>query len=232
MSSNFWNILLLTVSCYIAETNNLFSQFWAGFCKGQSCEDQITQTVQTIEDGFQQLPMKHSVLTLFDFSKAYHMVWREKLLHHMLNLCIPSTFIRWIQSFLNDRRTRVQFFNVFSSSWRFTQDLPQGSVLFPLLFLFYINNLAFLLNNDAVIALFADDVSILTTSRKKEDAEAAAQSLVNSVVIWIQEWKLNLNTDKSEVCPLSTWSKTALGILLSSLTLRKFASTLLLVSSV
>ena len=67
---------------------------------------------------------------------------------------------------------------------------------------------------------------------KKEDAEAAAQSLVNSVVIWIQEWKLNLNTDKSEVCPLSTWSKTALGILLSSLTLRKFASTLLLVSSV
>ena len=162
----------------------------------------------------------------------HFLIWREKLLHHMLNLCIPSTFIRWIQSFLNDRRTRVQFFNVFSSSWRFTQDLPQGSVLFPLLFLFYINNLAFLLNNDAVIALFADDVSILTTSRKKEDAEAAAQSLVNSVVIWIQEWKLNLNTDKSEVCPLSTWSKTALGILLSSLTLRKFASTLLLVSSV
>ena len=75
-----------------------------------------------------------------------------------------------------------------------------------MLFLFYINNLASSLNDDAVLALFADDVSILTTAPKKEDAEAVAQSVVNSVLIWSQEWKLNLNADKSEVCPFSTWS--------------------------
>ena len=80
------------------------------------------------------------------------------------------------------------------------------SILAPLLFHFYINNLASLLNDDAVIALFADDFSILTTARKKEDAEATAQSLVNSILIWNQAWKLNLNTDKSEVCPFSTRS--------------------------
>ena len=66
--------------------------------------------------------------------------------------------------------------------------------------------MASLLNDDEAIALFADDVSILTTAHKKEDAEAAAHSVVNFVVIWSQEWKLNLNTDKSEVCPFSTWS--------------------------
>ena len=44
------------------------------------------------------------------------------------------------------------------------------------------------------------------SSSKKEDAVAAAQSLVNSVLIWSQAWKLNLNADKSEVCPFSTWS--------------------------
>ena len=93
----------------------------------------------------------------------------------MLNTDIPPTFIRWIRSFLNDRRGRVQLFNVFSSSRRFNQGLPQGSVLAPLLFLFYINDLASTLNDDAVIALFADDVCILTTARKREDAEAAAQ---------------------------------------------------------
>ena len=87
-------------------------------------------------------------------------------------------------------------FNIFSASWRFTQGLPQGSILAPLLFLFYINSLASLLNDDAVIALFADDVSNLTIACKKEDAETAAQSIVNSVVIWSQEWKLNLSTDK------------------------------------
>ena len=168
---------------YIAETNNMSSWFQAGFHKGRSCEDQITQTAQAIEDGLQQRPMKCSVLTLLDFSKAYDTVWREKLLLPMLNTGIPPTLIRWIQSFLNDCRGRVQLFNVFSSSQHFTQGLPQGFVLAPLLFLFYINDLASTLNDDAVIALFADDVSFLTTAHKKEDAEAAGQSVVNSVVI-------------------------------------------------
>ena len=184
----------------------MFIRFQAGFCKGWSCEDQITQIVQAIEDGFQQRSMKRSVLTLLDVSKACDTVWIEKLLLHMLNTGIPPTFIRWIQSFINNRRGRVQLFNVLCSSQRFTQGLPQRSVLAPLLFLFYINDLVFTLNNDAVIALFADDVSILTTVRKKEDTQAAPQSVVNSVVIWSQEWKLNLNADKSEVCPFSTWS--------------------------
>ena len=150
--------------------------------------------------------MQRSVLTLLDFSKPYDTVWREKLLLHMLDTGIPSTLIRWIQSFFNDRRARVRLFNVFSSSRRFTQGLPQGSVLAPLLFLFYINNLASSLNDDAIIALFPDDVSILTIARKKKDAEATAQSVVNSVLIWSQEWRLNLNADKSEVCHFSTWS--------------------------
>ena len=191
---------------YITETNDMFSQFQAGFDKGWSCEDQITCIVQAIKDGFQQRPMQRSLLTLLDFSKAYDTVWREKLLLHMLNTGIPPTFIRWIRSFLIDCRGRVQLINVFSSSCRFTQGLPQGSVLAPLLFLFYINDLATTLNNDAVIALFADDVSILTTARKREDAEATAQSVVSSVVTWSQEWKLNLNAEKSGVCPFSTWS--------------------------
>ena len=186
--------------------HNLFSRFQAGFRKGRSCEDQITQIVQALKDGFQQQPMKHSVLTLLDFSKAYNTVWREKLLLHMLDTGIPSTFVRWIRSFFHYRRARVQLFDIFRSSRRCTQGIPQGSVLAPLLLLFYINNWASSLNDDAVIALFADDVSILTTARKKEDAKADAQSVVNSVVIWSEEWKLNLNGDKYEVCTFSTWS--------------------------
>ena len=127
--------------------------------------------------------MKRYVLTLLDFSKAYDTVWREKPLLHMPNTGIPSPLIHWIRSFLDDCRARVQLFNVLSSSRRFTQGLSHSSILAPLLFLFYNNDLASSLNDDAVIALFADDVSILTMTRKTEDAEAAAQSAVTSVII-------------------------------------------------
>ena len=114
----------------------------------------------------------------------------------MLDTGIPSTFIRCIWSFFNDCRTRFKVFNAFSSSRRFTQGLPQGSFLVPLLVLFSINNLASLLNND---------VSIPTTVRKKEDAVVVSKSALNSMFIWIQKWKLNLDADKSEVFPFSTW---------------------------
>ena len=114
--------------------------------------------------------------------------------------------IRWIQSFSNDYRARVQLSNVFSSSRRYTLGLRQGSFFALLLFLFYINILASSLNDDALIALFADDVSILITASKKADAAAALQSEVNAVLNWSQEWKLYLNVDKIEVCPFLTWS--------------------------
>ena len=93
--------ILADLLYYIDETSNMFSRFQAGFRKARSCEDQITRIVREIEDGFQQLPMKHSVLALLDFSKAYDTVSREKLLLHVLNTGIPSTFIHCIRSFLN-----------------------------------------------------------------------------------------------------------------------------------
>ena len=153
----------------------MFSRFYGGFRKERSCEYQISQIVAAIEDGFHQRLMQCSVLTLLEFSKAYDTVWREKLLLHMLNIGISLIFIRWIRSFFNYFRGRVQYFNVFSFSQFVTQDIPQVFVPVPLTLLFYINDLASTLNDDAVITLFPDDVSILTTAAKKEDAVAAVQ---------------------------------------------------------
>ena len=102
----------------------------------------------------------------------------------MLDTGIPSTFMCWVQSFFNNCRVRVQFFNIYSSSWHFTQ----GFILAPLFFLFYINNLASLFKGDVVVALFTDDISILTTIHQREVAEATAQLVLNSVLTWNQEW--------------------------------------------
>ena len=127
------------------------------------------------------------------------------------------TFIHWLCSFLTDCRARVQLHNDCSSSHRFNQGLPQGSVLAPLFFLFCINNLTENLSDDAVIALFADDVSIHTTVRKKEDYVASPQLEVNKVYDWSRKWKLNLNAEKANVALFLPGPVTANGTLHSPL---------------
>ena len=153
--------------------------------------------------------MKRSVLVLLDFSKAYDTVWREKLLLNMAQQGVPSGLLRWLRAFLQNRQAKVRFNNTMSRSKIMKQGLPQGSVLSPLLFLYYINNLANILPTDNLNALFADDVSILATNHVKEEAERSAQTAVDTVVGWAKEWKLKLNADKSETSFFSTGSHEA-----------------------
>ena len=94
------------------------------------------------------------------------------------------------------------------------QGVPQGCVLSPLLFLFFINNLAERLQSEdpeiaarLIIALFADDVTILSRNHSADLAQADAQWAVDVVAKWSTEWKLGLNTSKSEVSFFSTHTK-------------------------
>ena len=140
----------------------------------------------------------------------------RELLLSMLDQGISSQMIRWLRSFLSDRRARVNLHGHLSKSYIFKQGPPQGFVLAPLLFLFYINNLAESLPHDVLSALFADDVTILATAPPPskgskispfQGAEQKAQAAVDIVQKWSVEWKISLNAGKSEVSTFSRDSK-------------------------
>ena len=171
----------------LAESRQWFNHQQAGFRKGRSCVDQIIRIAQAIEDGFQQKKLHRSVLVLLDFSKAYDTVWRERLLLSMHEKSVPLPILRWLSGFLQNRQAKVQYNDCTSTTLTMRQGLPQGSVLSPLLFLFYINNLAELLPTENVNALFADDVGILATARTIEEAQEKAQNAVDIVVRWSKE---------------------------------------------
>ena len=201
---------------YLAETQGWFSSIQAGFRRGHSCVDQIIRISQAIEDGFQMPEMNRSVLVLLDYSKAFDTVWRERLLLSMADKGVPLQIIRWIFSFLQNRQARVRLHNELSSSKHLRQGVPQGCVLSPLLFLFFIDNLAeHLMSEDPeraarlIFSLFADDVTILARDHSRDTAAADAQWAVNCVVKWSEDWKLNLNASKSEVSFFSTWTHEA-----------------------
>ena len=126
--------------------------------------------VQAIEDGFQKKSMEKSVMVMLDYSKAYDKVWQQRLLLSMADKGIPMKFLKWIDAFLGNRLARVRFQDATSKVRVMRHGLPQGAVLSPLLFLFFIDNLAKELPSETLNALFADDVTILATERSKEDA--------------------------------------------------------------
>ena len=192
---------------HMAETRNWLHPSQAGFRKGMSCEDQITRTIQRINDGFHTFPPQRSVLVLLDFSKAYDTVWRQKLLLTLAEKGMPLTYIRWLRAFLDNRQARVRFNNTMGGSRTLHQGLPQGSVLAPLLFICYINTLAEIIPTKNLNSLFADDVGILATNRDRDAAVADAQEAVDVVSGWSKEWKLNLNAAKSETSFFSNWTQ-------------------------
>jgi len=192
---------------HLAETAGLFNNQQAGFRKGRGCDDQIVRIIQAIEDGFQHSPFKRSCLVLLDFSKAYDMVWKEKLLTTMIDSGIPMQMIRWLNCFLENRQARVRVNGELGQTFPMRQGLPQGAVLSPILFLFYINTLAELLPADTINCLFADDVSALAVEDTLEEAQQSCQKTVNVVVEWAKEWKLMLNAGKSEVSYFSNSTK-------------------------
>ena len=106
---------------------------------------------------------------------------------------------RWIEAFLVGRSQEVQVNGVKSKVGAVTSGIPQGSVLGPILFIIYINDL--LDNIDSLALLFADDTKIYREVSSREDAEKLQKDLI-LLEEWTKTWKLKFNADKCHVLTL------------------------------
>lgn len=195
---------------YLAESCHWFSDYQAGFRQTRSTEDQVLRLVQSISDGFQQRPKaERTVLSLLDFSKAYDRVWREDLFDTLLLKGVSTRIVRWISGFLTNRQARVRLNGVCGKQFLLRQGLPQGSVLSPLLFLFFIDSLSSCVPKEVELSLYADDVAVSSRSPSLERAQAAVGAAVDAIHLWSLKKKQTLNARKCEVSFFSTNVKEA-----------------------
>ena len=143
---------------------------------------------------------------LLDFSKAFDKVDHEKLLFKLSSLGINGSLHQWIRSFLSNREQSVLVDGATSSPAPILSGVPQGTVLGPLLFLTYINDINKNLSEGTSIRLFADDSLLYRTIKTKEDALILQKDL-NTLQTWEKENLMEFHPDKCQVLRITNKKK-------------------------
>jgi hypothetical protein len=162
-----------------------------GFRRGRSCE---TQLAGLVDDLAQVLNDRGQIdLCIMDFSKAFDVVPHQRLLTKLHHLGIRQNTHQWIEGFLSNRTQRVVIDSQHSSKSPVVSGVPQGTVLGPLLFLAYINDLPDKVTSQ--VRLFADDLILYRQIESNNDCNTL-QDDINSLCDWEAAWQMKFNQSK------------------------------------
>ena len=136
-------------------------------------------------------------IVYLDYRKAFDSVSHPTLMEKLMNTNIDSAVVKWIAELLEGRRMRVKV-RVELSDWILVlSGVPQGSVLGPLLFLIFINDLPQWIR-DGMMLLFADDTKTYRKIMEVED-EVLFQQDLDSLLSWTRKWCLKFNVEKCKI---------------------------------
>ena len=174
--------------------NNLFSTRQYGFLPNRTTSLQL---LKVLDEWTEALNNNQQIEVVYmDFQKAFDSVPHNRLLYKLQYYKISGKLLTWIKAFLTDRHQRVAINGVLSSSQRTRSGIPQGSVLGPLLFVLFINDLPDKLLSQAY--LFADDTKLFKIHTpgivppEQDELDVDLQKLDQ----WSKDWLLKFNTQK------------------------------------
>src|SRR3989442_8137468 len=146
--------------------------------------------------------MKMFKLILHTDFETFDKVPHRRLINQLKVYGLNSTLIIWIKAFLTDRFQKVKINSVFSGNKEVLSGIPQGSVLGPLLFIIYINDLPSVCDDPSNLFLFADDAKMYRAIANTSDCYCLNQVCTN-LLVWSEEWLMKLNTTKCKVLSIS-----------------------------
>ena len=203
---NYRPISLTCVPCKVLERiirdhmfkhlNNHFilSKDQFGFLPGRST---TLQLLECMDDWTRAVDSGSPVDIIFiDFAKAFDSVVHNKLFYKLHHYGFTGNLLTWIKSFLTNRTQTVCVGSSVSNAKPVISGVPQGSVLGPLLFVTYINDLN--CSNEVMLPKFADDTKLYKTIQDCSDRSTLFNA-IGDVVNWCNEWQLPISFDKCKV---------------------------------
>ena len=179
--------------------NNLYSTQQYGFIKGRST---VLQLLTVMDTWTKTLDSYESIdIVYLDFLKAFDTVPHRRLIGKLKSLGITGSTLNWVEAFLSNRRQRVTI-NGTDSEWaNVTSGIPQGSVLGPILFVLYINDLPSCIHSN--VFMFADDTKVFKVIKDDNDVQILQADLEN-LATWSSKWLLRFHPDKCKIMHVGT----------------------------
>lgn len=175
------------------ESNNFFFPNQHGFRKGFSCESQLFEFTTDLHYNMNDNLQIDCIF--LDSSKAFDRVAHCRLISKLSALKLDSLTLSWVRNFLSKRQQSTVVNDYYSPPSDVTSGLPQGSVLGPLLFLIYNNDLP---NSISCTRIFVDDC-IVYRSIKSADDHQPLQNDLDRINNWCKTWLMTLNISKCKI---------------------------------
>ena len=173
------------------ESNGILSEAQHGFRKHHSCITQLVEAVHDFADALDKGQQLDAVA--IDFSKAFDKVPHRRLCEKLSHYGMRGKLLQWIRGFLSSRTQQVILDGCNSASVPVISGVPQGTVLGPLLFLCYVNDIPSCVSSN--IRLHADDILIYRVVTCDADSDELQRDLV-SLQRWSDEWQMSFNPQK------------------------------------
>lgn len=198
ISKSFERIIFKHLYNHITE-NELLYKYQSGFLPGHSTIHHLIELTHNTCISLENYEANCQVFC--DISKAFDRVWHRGLLYKLEKYGIKGEVLLWINSYLTSRKQKVFVNGVLSNEKELNAGVPQGSVLGPLLFLLYINDIADELTGKA--RLYADDTSLSYSSSDCEEIEIIINNDLKKLKEWANKWLINFNPVKTEYMLIS-----------------------------
>ena len=182
------------------EENNLLTPLQHAYRKGHSTQTCLNEIVDYI---YQENDKGNIVgLASLDLSKAFDSINHSHLLQKLVTLGLGENSVTWCKSYLTNRTQQTKFKSFISTTETVTSGVPQGSILGPILFICFVNDLPEHFKNCKLIS-YADDTQILISAKKSTEIKLRLETLIKTAQQWYTSNSLLNNTSKTEIMLVS-----------------------------
>ena len=189
----FEKLLHSRLSSFV-EKCNLISNKQFGFRKNRDTKDALYQISNII---YKQLDVSDPIaITFLDLAKAFDTVDHQILLDKLYNYGIRGSAYNLIKRYLSNTKQRVKIGNDFSQYKTVYIGVPQGTILGPLLFIIYINDILTSMPEDTILS-YADDTAIIIIGKSWQEVENKMNDYLQQIANWLALNKLSLDTDNT-----------------------------------